>query len=305
MNFGDKLFHAIQKTSPICVGIDPRIDSLPKFLRDAALEEYGDTAEGVAAAFTDFSLAIIDATADLVPAIKPQMAFFEMYGSAGIRAFEDVCQYAQEKGLLVIADGKRNDIGTTAEAYAQAFLGKVPLLQKTESVNFCDALTVNPYLGTDGIEPFVNVCNAEGKGIFVLVKTSNPSSFEVQDLATSEEMVHEEVARLVSGWGNASLGENYFSNVGAVVGATYPDEAKYLRSLMPNQFFLVPGYGAQGAGAAEVRPCFNVDGTGAIINSSRGIIFAYKNNKKYSEENFDEAAREAVLAMKADLASVL
>ena len=306
VHFGDALFKAIEKTSPICVGIDPRLDQIPNFIKEAAVAEFGNTPEAVASAFIDFSIGIIDSVWDLVPAIKPQLAFFEVYGSYGIRAFEEICEYAQEKGLLVIADGKRNDIGSTAEAYAQAFLGSAPLIQGgSEIITKCDALTVTPYLGSDGIKPFHKICNENDKGAFVLVKTSNPSSYEIQDLPTGDHLVHEELAQMLSSWGMLSLGESNYSNLGAVVGATYPDEARYLRSLMPNQFFLVPGYGAQGAGAEDVKPCFNADGTGALINSSRGIIYAYEKNAKFSEKNFDDAAREAVVIMKKDLSAVL
>lgn len=304
MHFADQLFQKIKNTSPICVGIDPRIEMIPDFLKQSALEEYGDTPEAVAAAFTDFSMAIIDATSEFIPAIKPQLAFFEMYGAAGIQAFEDICSYAKEKDLLVITDGKRNDIGSTAEAYAQAFLGNPPLINSPKESIAVDALTVTPYLGSDGVKPFKTLCDENDKGIFVLVKTSNPSSHEIQDLPTGDHMCHEEVAQLVSGWGMENLGECNFSNIGAVVGATYPEEASYLRSLMPNQFFLVPGYGAQGGSVDTVRPCFNADGNGALINSSRGILFAYQNDSKYSEKNFDEAARDAVIAMKEDLSKI-
>ncbi len=304
MHFGDRLFQEIKNKSPICVGIDPRIRLIPQFIKKNSLEEFGDTPEAVATAFFDFSVSIIDSVYDLVPVIKPQLAFFEMYGHAGIKAFEDICQYAQEKGLLVIADGKRNDIGSTAEAYAEGLLGKPLMIETNQATNFVDALTVNPYLGSDGIKPFQEVCDKNDKGIFILVKTSNPSSGEVQDLTSGDEFVHEKIAHLVAGWGTQNIGETNYSNVGAVVGATYPEEAAYLRSLMTNQFFLVPGYGAQGAGAREVKPCFNADGTGAIVNSSRGILFAYKKSKKYSEENFEDVAREAVLDMKEDLESI-
>ena len=304
MHFWDKLYEEIEKKSPICVGIDPRLNQIPEFIKNAAIEEAWNNVDWVALAFTNFSMAIIDSVADLVPAIKPQLAFFEMYGSAGILAYEEICEYAKEKWLLIIADWKRNDIWSTAEAYAKAFLWEVPLFEWTTSVSSADALTVNPYLGSDGIKPFQTQCDENGKGIFCLVKTSNPSWWEIQDLTVNEEMVHEEVARLVSSWGMSSLWKNSYSNVWCVVGATYPEEAKYLRSLMPNQFFLVPWYGAQWGGAADAKPCFNADGTGAIVNSSRWIIFAYQKDAKYWEENFEDAARDATMAMKLDLESI-
>ena len=304
MNFSDKLVSAIEDKSPICVGIDPVVENIPNYIKENAVEEFGNTAEAVAAAFIEFSSAIIEATYDLVPVIKPQLAFFENYGSYGIQAFEEICQYAKSKDLLVIADAKRNDIGSTAKAYAQGFLGKSPLIQGDLNVNEVDAVTVNPYLGSDNILPFLEEAQQNNKGIFILVKTSNPSSGEIQDLTVGDEMIHEKVAHLVNSWGQNILGKKGFSSVGAVVGATYPEEAAYLRSIMPQQIFLVPGYGAQGGGAKDVKPCFTKEGQGAIINSSRGIIFAYKKNEKYSEKNFAEAAREAVLAMKEDLRCV-
>ena len=305
MHFADKLFYKIQKTSPICVGIDPRIAMIPEYIQDNMLEKHGDTVRAVTESFYEFSIKIIDEVADLIPAIKPQIAFFEMYGSLGIEVFEKICAYAEKKELIVISDAKRNDIGSTAEAYAESFLGTPPLIQSTKKALSVDALTVTPYLGSDGIVPFTKLCDTQNKGIFILVKTSNPSSHEIQDLPTGEHMCHEEVAQLVSRWGMPHLGDCHFSSVGAVVGATYPEEAAYLRSLMPNQFFLVPGYGAQGGDHTMVKSCFNSDGNGALINSSRAILYAYKSNTKYNDENFAAAAREEVLRMKKDLSQIV
>jgi orotidine-5'-phosphate decarboxylase len=305
MHFADKLFQKIQKTSPISVGIDPRINMIPEYIQDNMLEKYGDTVQAVTESFYEFSIKIIDAVHELVPAVKLQIAFFEMYGFLGIEVFEKICSYAEQKGLIVISDAKRNDIGSTAEAYAQSFLGTPHLIQSKKEALSVDALTVTPYLGSDGIRPFTKLCDENDKGIFILVKTSNPSSHEIQDLPTGDHMCHEEVAQLVSSWGMPHLGECHFSSVGAVVGATYPEEAAYLRSLMPNQFFLVPGYGAQGGDHTTVKPCFNADGHGAIVNSSRAILYAYKNNQKYSDKNFAEAARDEVLRMKKDLSQVV
>lgn len=306
MHFADRLTEAVfQKAAPICVGLDPRYDQIPEFIRLSQIEKFGKDRKAIASAIVLFNTQIIDAVKDIVPVVKPQIAFYEMYGPEGMWAFAATCKYAREQGLIVIADAKRNDIGSTCDAYADAFLGKVDIFDEQQEIFETDALTVTPYLGSDGILPFVERCQEYEKGIFVLVKTSNPSSGEIQDLPAGEMVVHEHVGELVSGWGKEFLGESGFSLVGAVVGATYPEEARYLRNIMPHNIFLVPGYGAQGGGAADVKPCFLENGTGAIVNSSRGIIFAYQNDSKYSEKNFAEAAREAALLMKEDLKIVL
>lgn len=299
--FADQLTARIhQLSNPSVVGLDPRLDQLPRFLLEEALETYGETAEGVAEALLSFNIGIIDAIADLVPAVKLQIAFYECYGYEGIRAYQETLDYAKEKGLLVIGDAKRNDIGSTAEAYAEGHLGKVDVFGQKQAIFDVDALTVTPYLGTDGIRPFVDVCEREGKGIFVLVRTSNPSADEIQGQPLGDHLMDEHVASLVEGWGREVIGNSGFSAVGAVVGATYPEEARHLRNLMPHQIFLVPGYGAQGAGAEEVRPCFHENGTGALVNSSRGIIFAYQKTGQ-PEEAYAQAARQAALKMKEDL----
>ncbi len=301
LNFADRLVNRISDLgNPTVVGLDPRLSQIPDFIKEKALDEFGETFEAAAAAIFEFNKGIIDAIADIVPAVKPQIAFYECYGYEGFKAYEETVKYAQERGLIVIGDAKRNDIGTTATAYAEGHLGKVDLFgELTPSID-ADALTVTPYLGTDGIEPFTKVCREEGKGIFVLVRTSNPSADEIQGQALGDHLMDEHVASLVEGWGRDLVGVSGFSSVGAVVGATYPEEARALRHLMPNQIFLVPGYGAQGGSADDVKPCFYENGTGAIVNNARGIIFAYEKNKQPGEA-YAKAAREAALKMKDDL----
>lgn len=304
MHFGDRLTDRISALgNPTVVGLDPRLAQIPEFIKAKAIQEFGETTEAVAEAIIDFNMGIIDAVADIVPAIKPQIAFYECYGHHGFRAYEETIRYAQEKGLIVIGDAKRNDIGSTAEAYAEGHLGEIDVFGEREAGLNTDALTVTPYLGSDGITPFTKVCEAFGKGLFVLVRTSNPSADEIQGQALGDHLMDEHVAILVEGWGRGLIGESGFSSVGAVVGATFPEEARVLRNLMPNQIFLVPGYGAQGGSAEDVRPCFHENGTGAIINSSRGIIFAYQSSGR-PEQAYAEAARDAALAMKQDLANL-
>ncbi len=301
LHFADRLTNRIATLSnPSVVGLDPRLAQIPEFIQDQAVEMYGETPEAAAEAIIQFNKGLIDALYDVVPAIKPQIAFYECYGHHGFRAYEETIRYAQEKGILVIGDAKRNDIGSTAEAYAKGHLGRVDLFGEASSTINADALTVTPYLGGDGIKPFTEICEVEGKGIFVLVRTSNPSADEIQGQALGDHLMDEHVASLVEGWGRELIGQTGFSLVGAVVGATYPEEARALRNLMPHQIFLVPGYGAQGGGAEDVKPCFHENGTGAIVNSSRGIIFAYQKNGQPGEA-YAEAAREAALAMKNDL----
>ena len=297
-HFTDRLIKAIKKKgTPICVGLDPRVAQIPKFIKTKAIKEKAHSFAAVADAIVEFNKGIIDAVHDLVPVVKPQFAFYVQYGFSGVWAFEETCKYAQEKGLLVIADAKSNDIGSTAEAYANAFLGESDVFgEKVAPMDF-DALTVNPYLGYDGIKPFVDVCKKRKKGIFVLVKTSNPSSGDLQDRVVDAKLRnYEMVAHLLESWGSDELGENGYSSIGAVVGATYPDEAKVLRKIMPHNYFLVPGYGAQGGKAADMKVCFNEDGLGAIVNSSRDIIFAWE--KDQNEKGYAQSARNAVLEMK-------
>jgi orotidine-5'-phosphate decarboxylase len=300
-HFADQLTNQIsQFANPTVVGLDPRLKNIPDFIKEEAIEEFGETTEAVAEAFIGFNMGIIDAISDIVPAIKPQIAFYECYGHEGLRAYEETVRYAKEKKMIVIGDAKRNDIGSTAAAYAEGHLGQVDIFGEMEPTINTDALTVTPYLGSDGIAPFTKVCQELGKGIFVLVRTSNASSDEIQGQALGDHLMDEHVAGMVEGWGRELIGENGFSSVGAVVGATYPEEARRLRNMMPHQIFLVPGYGAQGGNAEDVKPCFYENGTGAIVNSSRGIIFAYEKNGQPGEA-YAEAAREAALKMKEDL----
>lgn len=297
----NKLVENIKKTdAPIVVGLDPMIDYVPKFILDDAFEKYGETLEGAGEAIFNFNKGIIDATYDLIPAVKPQIAMYEQFGIPGMVAFKRTVDYAKEKGLVVIGDVKRGDIGSTSAAYATAHLGKVQVgLHKYEGFGE-DFATVNPYLGTDGIKPFIDVCKEENKGIFILVKTSNPSSGEFQDRLIDGKPLYEWVGEKVAEWGESHMGDDY-SYVGAVVGATYPKMGEVLRKLMPKNYILVPGYGAQGGSGKDLKPFFNEDGLGAIVNSSRGIICAYKKDEKYGEENFGDAAREAVEKMKEDI----
>jgi len=308
INAADRLIQKIDdKKNPSVIGLDPFLEHIPEFLKNkhknASFEAVRDT-------IIKFNKAIIDAIIDIVPAIKPQIAFYEKYGSNGIIAFEETIKYAKKQGLFVVGDCKRNDIGSTAQAYSDAFLGKVNLTDGSLIKSFdVDYLTVTPYLGSDGIEPFIKNCQKYGKGIFILVKTSNPSANEFQDrIIENKNKLYIEIAKYVNTAGIDIIGKRGYSSIGAVVGATYPQEAQNLRKIMPKAIFLVPGYGAQGGGAADTVPCFNEDGLGAIVNSSRGIIFAYKNekyNKQFSEKQFAQAARLAALDMREDITKAL
>ena len=302
-----QLIEKIQKTkAPICVGLDPMLSYVPEHIVKKAFDAYGETLEGATEAIWQYNKEIIDNTYDLIPAVKPQIAMYEQFGIEGLMVYKKTVDYCQEKGLVVIGDAKRGDIGSTSAAYATGHLGKVQVGSKSYSGFATDMLTVNPYLGTDGVKPFVDACNANDKGIFVLVKTSNPSSGEFQDKLIDGRPLYELVAEKVVEWGNMSMDGTY-SNVGAVVGATYPEMSKILRKLMPHTYFLVPGYGAQGGTAADLKHCFNEDGLGAIVNSSRGIIAAYRQEKytQFGPEHFAEASRQAVIDMVADINSVL
>ena len=302
-----QLIEKIQKTkAPICVGLDPMLSYVPEHIVKRAFDAYGETLEGAAEAIWQYNKEIIDNTYDLIPAVKPQIAMYEQFGIEGLVVYKKTVDYCHEKGLVVIGDAKRGDIGSTSAAYATGHLGKVQVGSKSYSGFDTDILTVNPYLGTDGVKPFVDACNANDKGIFVLVKTSNPSSGEFQDRLVDGRPLYELVAEKVVEWGEASMDGDY-SNVGAVVGATYPEMSKILRKLMPKTYFLVPGYGAQGGTAKDLMHCFNEDGLGAVVNSSRGIIAAYKQEKyaKFGPEHFAEASRQAVVDMIADINSVL
>ena len=271
-----QLIEKIQKTkAPICVGLDPMLNYIPEHILKKSFGDFGETLEGAADAIWNFNKEIVDHTFDLIPSVKPQIAMYEQFGIEGLKVYEKTVRYCQDKGLLVIGDAKRGDIGSTSAAYATAHLGKVKVGNSVCTAFNTEFLTVNPYLGTDGVKPFVDVCKAEDKGLFVLVKTSNPSSGEFQDKLVDGRPVYELVADKVVEWG-ADCMDGAYSNVGAVVGATYPEMSAILRKLMPNTYFLVPGYGAQGGTAKDLKPCFNEDGLGAIVNSSRGIIAAYK-----------------------------
>lgn len=306
-NFADILLDAIdEKKNPSVVGLDPRIELIPEHLKN---KHHDINREAVTETFITFNKAIIDAVYDIVPAVKPQLAFYEQYGYHGIIAFEETIKYAKSKGLLVISDGKRNDIGSTASAYADAFLGEVRTCSGKSIRGFdVDALTVNAYLGWDGIKPFIEVCQKYSKGIFILVKTSNPSSADLQDLIVDNQPIYEKLAILINKWSENTEGQRGYRFVGAVVGATFPIQAERLRNLMPNCIFLVPGYGVQGGTAKDISVCFNPDGYGAIINSSRGIIYAYMDErwkKIFVPKQFDSAARSAAIAMRDEIQSFI
>lgn len=306
----NRLVEKIKKTgAPIVVGLDPMLKYVPGHIQKKAFSELGETLEGAAEAIWQYNKEIIDNVYDLIPAVKPQIAMYEQFGIPGLATFKKTVDYCKEKGLVVIGDIKRGDIGSTSEAYAVGHLGKVQVGSHSYSGFDEDFVTVNPYLGSDGVKPFIKVCQEEKKGIFVLVKTSNPSSGEFQDrqLADAEQRpLYEIVGEQVAKWGQEHMGESY-SYIGAVVGATYPEQGKILRKLMPKSYILVPGYGAQGGKGADLVHFFNEDGLGAIINSSRGIIAAYQQEKyaSYGAEHFGEASRAAVLDMRADIMGAL
>ena len=303
----NKLIDKIQKThAPIVVGLDPMMDYIPKQIQEKAFQEYGETLEGAAEAIWQYNKGIVDATYDLIPAVKPQIAMYEQFGIEGLKVYKKTLDYCQEKGLLVIGDIKRGDIGSTSAAYAVGHLGKVKVGSRSYAGFNEDFATVNPYLGSDGVKPFIEVCKEEKKGLFILVKTSNPSSAEFQDQLVNGRPLYELVGEKVAQWGEEYMGEQY-SYIGAVVGATYPEMGKVLRKLMPKTFILVPGYGAQGGKGADLVHFFNEDGLGAIVNSSRGIIAAYKQEKyaSFGEENYADASRQAALDMIADINGAL
>lgn len=294
----------IEKKNPTVAGLDPKIEYVPKYIVDKYYKEYGETLKGAACAILEFNKGLIDALCDIVPAVKPQSAYYEMYGIYGEEVLVETIKYAKEKGLYVILDGKRNDIGATSEAYATAYLSDTKLSEEKKETAFgADSLTVNGYLGTDGITPFVNTFD-NGKTIFVLVKTSNKSSGELQDLELKDgKKIYEKMAELVDMWGKDSIGEYGYSKVGAVVGATYPSQLKEIRESNPNTFFLVPGYGAQGGGADDIKYAFDNKGLGAIINSSRGIMCAYKKGD-YKEEEYAKAARDEAIRMRNEISMI-
>lgn len=305
MAFDRLIENIIEKQNPTVAGLDPKLDYVPASIKDACFARHGKTLEGAAAALLCFNKAIIDEIYDIVPAVKPQAAYYEMYGWQGVKALTETISYAKEKGMFVITDGKRNDIGTTMEAYATAHLGTTDVAGSAIDAFGADALTVNGYLGTDGIKPLVNICREKDKGIFVLVKTSNPSSGELQDLQLANgTSVYEQMGRMCERWGEELGGKYGYSGVGAVVGATYPEQLAEMREKAPHTFFLVPGYGAQGGGANDAKNAFGKNGLGAIINSSRGIMCAWK-KQGLGEDDFALAARNEALRMKEDILSVI
>lgn len=303
----NKLVANIKKTNaPIVVGLDPMLNYIPEHVQKKAFAEFGETLEGAAEAIWQFNKEIVDKTYDLIPAVKPQIAMYEQFGIPGLEAFKKTVDYCKEKGLVVIGDIKRGDIGSTSAAYAVGHLGHVQVGSKSYAPFDEDFVTVNPYLGSDGVNPFIDICKEENKGLFILVKTSNPSSGEFQDQLVDGRPLYELVGEKVAAWGEAHMGDEY-SYIGAVVGATYPEMGKVLRKVMPKSYILVPGYGAQGGQGKDLVHFFNEDGLGAIVNSSRGIIAAYKQEAyaKFGAENFGDASRAAVEAMVADISNAL
>ena len=305
----DTLIKKIKEcNNPTVVGLDPRLDFVPKQIKEEAFDQYGKTPKGAAKAFLEFNKEIINEIFDIAPAVKPQVAMYEQYGAEGLQAYIDTIEYAKEKELVIIGDIKRSDIASTAEAYSDGHIGRVEIEGNKFEMFKQDFITLNPYLGYDSIEPYINNCKEYDKGLFVLVKTSNPNSGEIQDIEVGEEKLYEYMGGLVSKWGDNLIGEEGYSRIGAVVGATHSEQGKRLREIMPKTYFLVPGYGAQGATAEDLAGCFNKDGLGAIVNSSRGIIAAYKSgkyNKDFTEIEFAKAARQAVIDMREDLTRVL
>lgn len=305
-NIIDVLIDKIKETeNPTVMGLDPRYEMLPK----CVTSKYPQTLEGVAEAIVEYNKALIDATCDIIPAIKPQIAFYEMYGIPGMQAFKETCEYAKQKGMIVIADIKRGDIGSTAQGYSNAYLGKTKIGDVEQSVYDIDFVTVNPYMGTDCVKPFIDDCKKYNKGLFILVKTSNPSSGELQDLnLDSGEEVYTRVAKLVERWGEELRGEYNYSSIAAVVGATYPEQLKQIRKIAPHTYFLIPGYGAQGGKASDIALGFDENGLGGIVNASRSLMCAYKSDKwkdQFEEKDYAQATRSEAIRMRDELNSVL
>lgn len=306
MAFDRLIENIVKMQNPTVAGLDPKLDYVPASIKDRCFEKYGKNLEGAAAALLEFNKALIDSLCDIVPAVKPQAAYYEMYGWQGVKALCETIAYAKSKGMFVMTDGKRNDIGTTMEAYATAHLGSTDVSGETIDAFGADALTVNGYLGTDGIKPLAEICDKKDKGIFVLVKTSNPSSGELQDMKLeSGETVYEHMGKMCESWGEKLMGKYGYSAVGAVVGATYPEQLAEMREKLPHTFFLVPGYGAQGGGAEDVKNAFDSNGLGAVINSSRGIMCAWKNQEGMSEDDFAKAARNEAIRMRDEIISCI
>ena len=306
MNAIDRLINKIKETNnPTVIGLDPRYELLPK----CVLEKYPNTLEGISQAIVEYNKALIDETYDVIPAVKPQIAFYEMFGIPGMKAFEETCKYAKQKEMIVIADIKRGDIGSTAQGYSNAYLGKTKIGEKEESIFDVDFVTVNPYMGTDCVKPFIEDCKKYGKGIFILVKTSNPSSGELQDVKLENgEEVYVKVAKLVEEWGKDLRGENGYSSIAAVVGATYPKQLKEIREIAPHTYFLIPGYGAQGGKAEDIALGFDKNGLGGIVNASRSLMCAYKSElwkDKFAEKDYAKATRAEALRMKEELGGII
>ena len=303
-NIIDQLIEKIKiMKNPTVIGLDPRYEMLPKCVK----EKYPKTIEGVGQAIIEYNKTIIDAIYDIIPAIKPQIAFYEMYGISGMQAFKVTCEYAKQKGMFVIADIKRGDIGSTAQGYSNAYLGKTKIEENEQSLYDIDFVTVNPYMGTDCVKPFIDDCKKYNKGLFILVKTSNPSSGELQDekLENGEE-VYTRVAKYVEKWGEKLRGEYKYSSISAVVGATYPEQLKQLRQIAPHTYFLIPGYGAQGGKAEDIALGFDENGLGGIVNASRSLMCAYKSEMwkdKFEEKDYAKATRAEAIRMKEELCS--
>ncbi len=302
----DKMIENIIKLqNPTVAGLDPKLDFIPNYIKEDAISKYGKSLEAASVAILEYNKALIDALCDIVPAVKPQLAYYEMYGWQGVKTLKETVDYAKSKGMYVILDGKRNDIGTTMQAYSTAHLGVTDVFGEKCEAFGGDCLTVNAYLGTDGIEPLMNDCKNYGKSIFALVKTSNPSSGELQDLKLENgETVYARMGKMCETWGADTIGEYSYSAVGAVVGATYPKQLAEMREALPHTFFLVPGYGAQGGGAEDVKPAFDKNGLGAIVNSSRAIMCAWQ-KEKCAETDFAQAARREAIRMRDELISTI
>ena len=303
-NIIDQLIEKIKiMKNPTVIGLDPRYEMLPKCVKD----KYPKTLEGVGQAIIEYNKALIDAIYDIIPAIKPQIAFYEMYGIPGMQAFKVTCEYAKQKGMFVIADIKRGDIGSTAQGYSNAYLGKTKIEENEQSLYDIDFVTVNPYMGTDCVKPFIDDCKKYNKGLFILVKTSNPSSGELQDVKLENgEEVYTRVAKYVEKWGEELRGEYNYSSISAVVGATYPEQLKKLRQIAPHTYFLIPGYGAQGGKAEDIALGFDENGLGGIVNASRSLMCAYKSEMwkdKFEEKDYAKATRAEAIRMKEELCS--
>lgn len=290
--------------NPTVAGLDPKLEYVPSFIVEEKMKQYGQTLRCAAEAIYEYNVGLIDALCDVVPAVKPQSAFYERFGFEGVEVLKRTVDYAKSKGLYVIMDAKRGDIGSTAEGYSEAYLGSVTIGETEVEPFGCDCLTINAYLGSDGINPFIKDCVARDRAVFALVKTSNPSSGELQDRRIDGEPVYRHMGAMCERWGEELPGTYGYSGVGAVVGATYPAQLAELRAALPHTFFLVPGYGAQGGGAADVAGAFDENGRGAVINSSRAILCAWKKENGPPEDYAGAALREAV-RMRDDILAAL